>query len=583
MNDKSIVFEKIRKLFLSGGFDESKYYFTFSPFAIEFTNQDFNFLSGETKDADAARDDYNDKWTFARLANTINRNKHIWNLVQDERVFDEDRYGYVLQKALKIDAALTDEEKQAYELARKTLYKDADTITFEKTEEYKKYQDYVNKIAALNANIDSKSQERQGIDNKNAEAINKWQQELDELNNEIILLRTDWKIHGFRQVIDDALRTVSKTNDKENFITSWNQHLNEFTSLVKENNPVNNIEFLPTFCNPTEIFQSDYAGWKKVVIKDDELKELDDAAKIFLGEDVYNSFDTIGIIFNKIEFEILFVEIARSWLRKDLLESKYWKFPEDVTEQLSSGDDLNAGLMPSYPSQLVFIRNLKYTSPESDGQPLAVNTAQINAVKKYVFKDIVADRSSHAVEKALNVKYQVPKIVNLLRGKPLIFLKPVGATTSAITVRDHRTGTVADGHERAGFVWIKDHWERKRATPVEPVLATLTITIADSKNNALDNIDVYLKAVTSGADYQGITTNEGKLIIPGLAQDNYSINIVDEEYFEDYHETFAVKSDLNKPLVLVTRKEPKIKFSLLGVVNYKLPKLPDPIEGFKYS
>ena len=587
MNDKSIVFEKARKLFLGGGFDEKKYYFTFSPFAIEFTNQDFNFLSGETKDANAARDDYNDKWTFARLANTINRNQHIWNLLQDERIFDEARYGLVLQKAIKIDAALTEEEKLAYGQARKVLYKDADSGTFDKTDEYNKYQDFAGKVAAVNASIDAKNQERKSMDNSNAAAITKWQQELDELNNQVNILKTDWKIQGFREVIDNALRTISKANDKENFVTSWSQHVNEFNNLVKENNPVSNIDFLPTFCNPTDIYQPDYAGWRKVVIEEDELKTLDAEAKAFLGDEVYNSFDSIGVTFNRIEFDILFVDIARSWLRKDLLESRYWKFPAEITDQLSSGDDSNTGIIPSYPSQLVFIRHLKYTSPESADQPV---TTQMNAVKKYVFKDMVAAQLPGTVKKAVAVKYQLPKITNLFRGRPLIFLKPNNGAASTVTVVDHRRAATAGGHStvvagrsRGGFVWVKDHWERKKAQPDPPALCTLTIIISDSKNNVLPNVDIHLKAQKTGANYEGDTTSEGKLVVSALEPDNYSIDIYDEEFFEDYHEVFSVKSDVNKPVVLTNRKAPKIKFSLLGVVNCRLPKLPDPIEGAIYS
>lgn len=101
-------------------------------------------------------------------------------------------------------------------------------------------------------------------------------------------------------------------------------------------------------------------------------------------------------------------------------------------------------------------------------------------------------------------------------------------------------------------------------------------------------VSVELQDSFGGPAYGGDKTlgdlhNEGKLIIPGLVQDNYSINIIDEEYFEDYNEIFEVKSDLNKTIVLVNRKEPKIKFSLLGVVNYKFPKLPNPLEGFGYA
>ena len=126
MNDTAIVYRKVQKMFSALGFDKSHYYFTFYPFGIQFTNEDFNFMNPASKSAEETSEDYNDKWVFAEMANTLNGTG--WELTNQEKIYDEDRYNWLINNAQLIDTELSDDDKTVYSEAKAILYKDSDSF-----------------------------------------------------------------------------------------------------------------------------------------------------------------------------------------------------------------------------------------------------------------------------------------------------------------------------------------------------------------------------------------------------------------------------------------------------------------------
>ena len=72
-----------------------------------------------------------------------------------------------------------------------------------------------------------------------------------------------------------------------------------------------------------------------------------------------------------LKFEICQSLITRPWLKTSFLTSRTWRFdqnnPEAKDDIVSDGGDIPKGLMPAYPTTVIFIRNLTLTLGHSEG------------------------------------------------------------------------------------------------------------------------------------------------------------------------------------------------------------------------
>ena len=75
----------------------------------------------------------------------------------------------------------------------------------------------------------------------------------------------------------------------------------------------------------------------------------------------------------KLSFEIGQALISRPWFKASFINSKTWRFdqnnPETKSEMLSDGSTPPKGLMPAYPTAILFIRNLNLQMDHSERIP----------------------------------------------------------------------------------------------------------------------------------------------------------------------------------------------------------------------
>ena len=78
------------------------------------------------------------------------------------------------------------------------------------------------------------------------------------------------------------------------------------------------------------------------------------------------NLDSFGL-----SFEIAQAIVSRPWFKPSFLHSKAWRFdqnnPETRSEMLSDGGTPPKGLMPAYPTAVIFIRNLHLSMSHSEG------------------------------------------------------------------------------------------------------------------------------------------------------------------------------------------------------------------------
>lgn len=104
----------------------------------------------------------------------------------------------------------------------------------------------------------------------------------------------------------------------------------------------------------------------------------------------------------KIEFEICQVSIDRPWFKPSFLNSKYWRFTpggkdengNEIVEMLCDGSSTHKGMMPAYPTAILFIRNLsiKFNS-DKEARDFAQQREDISHGANASYKGILVSAS----------------------------------------------------------------------------------------------------------------------------------------------------------------------------------------------
>lgn len=201
-----------------------------------------------------------------------------------------------------------------------------------------------------------------------------------------------------------------------------------------------NIDFY--FSSPSAIKWSQ----GKTILQNDDLKRLKQKTL-----DVYRAIPADGSdflasliaeielsAFSKIEYELGFFDVNRAWVDPLLFEHSGWKFDSEKKALYGENNSefANGDVRLCYAQRYYVIRNCK-----ADSMPAP--------------QAVTASMTHHVV------------------------LPP--AMPGTITIHDHRTAVrnaqisrklaplrqaVSVDDARGNYIWVKDHWERKRATPV---------------------------------------------------------------------------------------------------------------------
>jgi hypothetical protein len=119
--------------------------------------------------------------------------------------------------------------------------------------------------------------------------------------------------------------------------------------------------------------------------------------------------------------------------------------------------------------------------------------------------------------------------------------------------------------------------------PAPPTTFAIEFRFSDPLNNAIVSLDVSLIDSTSGAEFSAETDNTGKIVFASMSPANYHLKVLDSELFEDFENTYQINAAFSQVIMLQKRQHPRFDMWMLGAVNYRFPKLPNPIEGATYE
>lgn len=198
----------------------------------------------------------------------------------------------------------------------------------------------------------------------------------------------------------------------------------------------------------------------KIELTGNDIARLKEKALSVYGslQDINNGYiasltaDITAANYSKIIYDLGFFDVQRGWLDPQLMESNNWKFAtdNDVLYGNNDADFTTNDVKLAYAQRFYVIKNYSGTlAPTPPATPVIGTAIMAN----------IAVRDHRATASPITG----------------------GRATGQPTVRDHRTNvrntqlknrlsqirlttsTPAGPADRAGFVWVNDHWERKRA------------------------------------------------------------------------------------------------------------------------
>ncbi len=602
MFSNAIIFRKLQSLFNQLN-NENQHYFSFAPVPVSFTNDNFNFLQSDLPAAEL-KGSIENQMMFAYFANAIIRDDKIWGIATED--FLQNSYKKIFDDALLIDASVLDADKQKYKDARAVLFlNDA----LDPTPAYTKYLSLKTKYneitAALSAVIDKV------MSNPEDAAAAQQKQELETKQS---IIFNDWLIDGGKEEIERALKVVQNSNARAAFTNKWNEERNSLNAKLQNLTTVNsNIDFLPVSCLPSGMFQYGFEGWKKVSIERDEITKLETEVKDFFGQPFYDAADDGNEDVSRIDFEYLFVSILRNWFKPELVNSNFWSFDSASGEVASDESNLNNGLLPSYIDKFVFIRRVCVFNKTEETKPVIAETK--TTPKIFVFKDFTRLKKIGEIKavKPIDDKPNKFLLINSqkVQKKPIImkskgsskttllfnggmFLQPTMHSIKSLTFKDRSgPGPFIKGKfvkpvdpgliKNIGVVKVFPVGPKPNPQPPRTNF-NLELILTDNLGNNASAVNVKVEDVDDGTSYLSETGNDGKVFFPALAIGGYKIIIQGEELYEDNSLLVNItNNDISQPLVLQRRANPRFSMFLIGAINYRFPKLPDPLDGYTYS
>ncbi len=224
------------------------------------------------------------------------------------------------------------------------------------TKELKAYKKYQTAHETAITNIASHLELFDGLDTD--EEKNNWNDKLITLNNLKALAFSEWKVKGFKDLIEQELARINKTSDADLYLTMAQNAKNTFDAAEKtdviNNSSIHDINFIPYD------FMENESGWNSIRLEKAELESLHAEAKNSnenLPSEIL-SIDYDESVIQAVEFDYSFVHLKRNWFNKNFMLSNMfeWNEPKKISDGQTISSDFK---LPAFTKTMMLIKNLK--------------------------------------------------------------------------------------------------------------------------------------------------------------------------------------------------------------------------------
>lgn len=221
-----------------------------------------------------------------------------------------------------------------------------------------------------------------------AKAVNFWAMNANVLRKRVNTAEADWNTRGHRGDYDKINGYITQVMDRD--LTVLKQRYRDDFERARLTGIASGSDFQYTTLVPGNFARSN--GWTAFNFSSSDFQSRSTTAYQNKKWSVSGGASYLGIFGGRasrsessshqeyagtvssdqfgLSFEICQVPIVRPWFMASFLDSKTWRFdassPDIAGEMLSDGKSPPHGLMPAYPTSIVFVRNLKLSIGHSE-------------------------------------------------------------------------------------------------------------------------------------------------------------------------------------------------------------------------
>jgi hypothetical protein len=306
-----------------------------------------------------------------------------------------DIYRYTLRMSQVMETPLPDDVKEKIEKFRgllSTTTKKKDIITDEETEVTEPsdmVKAYFEKMAAYeNAALEYNSARINALDASESKAVHYWSMNAPILRNKVSAAMSDWVSAGYKNDYEKISAYLDQVSQRD--MALLKQQYRDDLEKARLTGLASGSDFFYSSLVPGNFATS--SGWTEFSFSSTDFESHRDSSYShkswstsgsagFLGigatashsssrgyQKFDSSFDAESF---RLTFKICQVPIVRPWLKTQFLLSKAWRFDQSNLESkgeiISDGEAPPTGLMPAYPTMVIFIKDLKLTMANSEG------------------------------------------------------------------------------------------------------------------------------------------------------------------------------------------------------------------------
>lgn len=216
------------------------------------------------------------------------------------------------------------------------------------------------------------------VDENMAEEDKKnWEDQLTLLNLRKDMILANWKVKGYKDVIEKALQAQNKLSETDRFLDLLQSVKNYFDASEKTDvtalSAIHDIHFIPYD------FMENESGWNNLFLDKNELELLFTKAK---EDSKQLPTQILDIEYDEqyiesVEFEYAFIHLKRGWFNKQIFNSTLFRW--DESQAVSDGKTISTDFkLSAFPKVMLLVKNLKINLID------AISEEQVNSQNQII-------------------------------------------------------------------------------------------------------------------------------------------------------------------------------------------------------
>lgn len=559
--------------------ENKEYELIFSPFSTGFNYDDFLFLDA-TSSHEQAEKYVDELLEFSEIANTIPRQDNFWTISGDQRDYLFNPYKNILRSLRLLDTETLKPEM----LYNHPLFKKALKVIREP--EQGKYRSFFDLYEKLNREIEEL---KNSLNDENRTTVDL---EIKLKEDNLKAIASKWETEGAKNKVESKLLEIIKDEFKR-FILDLKDVKAQLESSIRSSANMNR-EFYLTSCSPNNLYKGEELEWTKVSLEKSEIQRLLKNMKTEEYQEVFGDSNLNGLEIDRIDYELLFVNVTRAWFDPNLLKKPYWDINILNRKEIE---------IPRYTQKLIFIRNVDIQLPqESQKNRQILQKANFEHLGPFMFNAQQLKQGKNirlnSVNKALKIdrkmvfnvssKIHDQKKDNPLKTNFLISKKQQQFAHLAPQLRDRGNKNPAIHHRQPKIHTIKPMMLKANFIFFQPVKVRLQFKETEKHTAVipdLSSVKVLLKEKPVKVSFK----QEASELVANLNKGQTYTLEINVEGYEPVKTQLAVTppkdvKEVSKTISLQAKEEEELaeSFQLIGVVTRQLGPYPNPIEQADY-